>query len=67
MARPAKDGRFSLAGMPGGIYRAIARDAVEDGQWEDASFLAQLRDEGIRFVLADGATETRTIKRSASK
>lgn len=58
MARPTSDGRFTISGLPAGIYRAAAIQTVEDGQWEDRAFLESLRDTSSRFVLADGAVET---------
>ena len=60
--RPSSDGRFSLKGLPPGTYRAIVRDFIEQGQWEDREFLESMRDEGVRFVLADGGTETLSLR-----
>src|SRR4029079_7780441 len=42
-ARPRRDGQFAIAGLPPGTYRAIAREFVEDGQWEDPAFLVESR------------------------
>jgi Carboxypeptidase regulatory-like domain len=61
-ARPGKDGRFALSDMPAGAYRAIALEAVEDGQWDDPSFLEALRDQAVRFVLAEGGTAAISLK-----
>lgn len=60
--RPSSDGRFSLKGLPPGTYRAIVRDFIEQGQWEDRLFLESMRDDGIRFVLADGGTEMLSLR-----
>jgi hypothetical protein len=60
--RPSSDGRFSLKGLPPGTYRAIVRDFIEQGQWEDRQFLDSMRDEGVRFVLGEGATETLNLR-----
>jgi hypothetical protein len=60
--RPGKDGQFTLTGMPPGTYRAVALPTIEDGQWEDSAFLAQLRDGAERFVLDEGASRALTLK-----
>ena len=60
--RPGADGRFSLVGLPPSTYRAIVRDFIEDGQWEDPAFLESLRDEATRVVLGEGASETLVLK-----
>lgn len=62
VTRPAAEGQFSITGLPAGTYRAIAREFVEEGQWEDRTFLEQLRDDAVRFVLAAGGTETIALK-----
>jgi hypothetical protein len=56
--RPDNEGRFSLAGLPPGGYRLIARDVVMDGQWEDPEFLRSLLKESVRVELAASAVET---------
>lgn len=61
-ARPSPDGQFSMVGLPPGTYRALARDGIEHGQWEDRAWLEGARDEGSRFVLVDGATESVRLK-----
>jgi len=57
IARPDDRGRFSVAGLPPGIYRAIARDFVAAGQWEDADFLRGLLKDAVRLELGEGAAE----------
>ena len=57
-ARPDNAGWFSTGGLPPGTYRAIAREAVVAGQWEDAEFLAGLVKDAVRLELAEGASET---------
>jgi hypothetical protein len=56
--RPDAAGRFSIAGLPAAVYRAIAREAVTDGQWEDSEFLQSLLKEAVRIELIEGASET---------
>ena len=60
--RPGADGQFTVAGLPAGTYRVVARDYIEPGQHEDRQFLEELRDEGTRVTLADGASETVTLR-----
>ena len=66
-ARPGADGAFTLRDLPAGTYRALARDYVEEGQWEDPKFLESVRDAGVRVVLADGGTESVTLKLPAAR
>ena len=65
--RPDGEGRFSISSLPAGTYRAIARAFIEDGQWEEREFLEAARDEAVRFILAEGASETITLKLPASR
>jgi hypothetical protein len=55
--RPDAEGRFSVAGLPAAVYRAIARDIVIDGQWEDPEFLQSLLKDAVRVELPEGASE----------
>jgi hypothetical protein len=65
--RPSRDGTFSFVGLPPGVYRAIARDLVEDGQWFDRDFLEAIRDGATRIVLAEGGKESITLKATAAR
>ena len=60
--RPGADGTFSISGLPAGAYRALARDFVEDGQWEDRKFLEEARADAVRLTLAEGGSETISLK-----
>jgi hypothetical protein len=62
VTRPDRSGRFSAGGLPAGIYRAIAREYVAEGQWEDPDFLRSLLPDATRFELA--ADRTTTLKLS---
>jgi hypothetical protein len=59
--RPDHTGRFTVAGLPPGIYRAAAREFVPEGQWEDPDFLQGLLASAIRFELVEGSSETITL------
>ena len=59
--RPGIDGRFSISQLPPGTYRAVALEFLEDGQQEDAAFLAELRDTATTFALGEGGNETLTL------
>jgi hypothetical protein len=59
--RPGADGRFTVAPLPPGIYRAAALESLEQGQEEDAAFLSDLRDTAKTFVLGEGGLETLTL------
>jgi Carboxypeptidase regulatory-like domain len=58
VARPDNAGKFIMAGILPGVYRAVAREAVADGQWEDAEFLQALIKDSVRVDLAARADET---------
>lgn len=60
--RPNLDGGFAVSGLPAGTYRAIARDFVEEGQWEDPAFLKAARDTATRFVLGAGGSQRMTLR-----
>jgi hypothetical protein len=42
MARPTSTGAFSVRNLPAGDYLIAALTDVEDGEWFDPTFLAQL-------------------------
>jgi protocatechuate 3,4-dioxygenase beta subunit len=60
-ARADEHGQFSIRALPPGVYRAIAREAVVDGQWEDAGFLQTLVADAMRVELAADRTESVTL------
>jgi hypothetical protein len=56
--RPDAEGRFAAGNLPPGIYRAVAKDVVIDGQWEDPAFLQALVRDATRVEIAEGAAAT---------
>jgi hypothetical protein len=62
VARPDQDGRFAISGLPTGRYLIVARDFVEDGQWEDPAFLQSLVVDAARLTLREGATQEVSLK-----
>jgi hypothetical protein len=58
VARPDNAGKFRMAGVLPGVYRAAAREAVIDGQWEDPEFLRALIKDAVRVELAARGDET---------
>jgi hypothetical protein len=65
--RPDNAGRFTVSGLPPGIYRAAARDFVAEGQWEDPEFLTSLLAAAVRFELSEGASATLTVTLEAQR
>ncbi|HEU4890430.1 MAG TPA: carboxypeptidase-like regulatory domain-containing protein, partial [Vicinamibacterales bacterium] len=52
-ARPDQRGEFSIKGLPAGKYLIAAVDYVQEGQWYDPQFLADLRPRAGRLSLAE--------------
>jgi hypothetical protein len=61
-ARPATDGHFRVQNLPPGEYLIAAVNDVEQGQWFDPSFLAQLEPSARRVTLADGEKKVQSFK-----
>ena len=59
--RPGREGKFTIAGVPPGVYRVIAREFVADGQWEDPEFLQSLLRDATRVELKEDTTESVTL------
>jgi hypothetical protein len=49
---------YSISGLPAGIYLVVARQAVEEGEWESREFLDDVRSDAVRIVLSAGRSET---------
>jgi hypothetical protein len=56
-ARPDQHGEFSIKGLPAGKYLIAALDYVQDGQWYDPEFLADLRPRAERLSLAEAESK----------
>jgi hypothetical protein len=62
MARPGTDGRFTIRNLPAGDYLVAAVTDVDQGEWMDPAFLAQLVNASIPLTLADGQIKTQDIR-----
>ena len=56
-ARPDQHGEFSIKGLPAGKYLIVALDYVQDGQWYDPEFLADLQPRAERLSLAEAESK----------
>ncbi len=56
-ARADQRGEFSIRGLPAGKYLIAAVDHVQDGQWYDPEFLADLRPRARRLSLAEAESK----------
>jgi hypothetical protein len=56
-ARPDQRGEFTIKGLPAGQYLIAAVDYVQDGQWYDPDFLADLRARAERLSLAEAESK----------
>lgn len=61
MARPGSDGSFTLRDLPPGDYLIAAVTDIEQGEWRDPAFLAQLVPASIPVTLAEGETKRQDI------
>jgi len=64
-ARPDQRGEFSIKGLPAGKYLIAAVDYVQDGQWYDPDFLAELRPRAQPLSL--GEAENKRIELTLQK
>jgi protocatechuate 3,4-dioxygenase beta subunit len=60
--RPDQQGNYRIDGLPPGEYLAVAVDYVEEGTWNDASFIESLRPHGEPLTLTEGAARTVALK-----
>jgi hypothetical protein len=61
-ARPATDGKYSIAGLPPGEYFVCAAVELSEERLYDPSFLEQLAAGGIVIKLGDGEKRTQDLK-----
>jgi len=61
-ARPATDGRFSVAGLPPGQYLVAALTDVEPGEWFDPSFLESIVNGSVPTALGEGQQKTLDLR-----
>jgi hypothetical protein len=64
-ARPDQRGEFSIKGLPAGKYLIAAVDYVQDGQWYDPEFLADLRPRAQSLSL--GEAENKRVDLTVQK
>ena len=57
-ARPDQNGRFTVRGLPGGKYFAVAVEFLEPGDSSDPEVLRALQSAAIKLALADGERKT---------
>jgi hypothetical protein len=60
--RPANDGKFKVLNLPGGEYYIVAVTDVEQGQWYDPAFLAELVGASAKITLGDGEKKTQSLR-----
>ena len=60
--RPDTEGRFTFRTLPPGSYRMAAVTDVEQGEWFNPDFLAQLASGSIPITLAEGEKKTQNIR-----
>jgi hypothetical protein len=60
--RPASDGHFSFADLPGGEYRLAALTDIPGDDWRRASFLEQALAASVQVTLGEGANVTQNLR-----
>jgi hypothetical protein len=60
--RPASDGRYRIQNLPPGEYLIAAVTDVEQGEWYDPAFLAQLVGASTKIVLTEGEKKVQSLK-----
>jgi hypothetical protein len=61
-ARPDRQGRYDIKGLPAGEYLAVAVDAVEEGMWNDPEYLESIRRYGRKITLSESGTYSLTLE-----
>jgi uncharacterized protein (DUF2141 family) len=60
--RPGTDGTYSISNLPPGDYRIAAVVDVEQGEWFDPAFLAQLLSASTPVSLSEGDTKVQDLR-----
>ncbi len=60
--RPASDGKFRVQNLPPGEYFISAVTDVEQGEWYDPSFLAQLVGASTKLTLTEGEKKVQSLR-----
>jgi len=60
--RPASDGRFKVPNLPAGDYYIAAVTDVEQGEWYNPEFLAQLVPAGTKITLGEGEKKVQSLR-----
>jgi hypothetical protein len=60
--RPDQQGRWQIKALPSGDYLAVAMEYMEVDAWQDPEFLESLRRHGTKFTLADGGSQTVSLR-----
>jgi uncharacterized protein (DUF2141 family) len=60
--RPASDGKFKVPNLPAGDYYIAAVTDVEQGEWYNPEFLAQLVPAGTKITLGEGEKKVQSLR-----
>ena len=60
--RPGSDGHFKFLNLPAGDYLIAAVTDVEQGEWYDPAFLAQLVGASTKVTLAEGEKKVQSLR-----
>jgi hypothetical protein len=65
VGRPDQQGHFRISGMPPGRYLAVAIDSLVNGEERDPDLLDRLQAVATRVTLADGESQSISLKVTA--
>jgi hypothetical protein len=60
--RPGGDSQFSFPNLPPGEYLVVTVTDVEQGEWYDPAFLAQLAPAAMKVAIAEGEKKVQPLK-----
>jgi hypothetical protein len=61
-ARAASDSTYSFRNVPPGEYLLAAVDDVEQGEWNDPTFLQRLSPTAMKITIAEGEKKTQDVR-----